>query len=217
MTVRAGKTPTRRAPRASAPRPEALPVEAVIFDLGDTLLDEGKGWFSDEPLLPGVRRALGELDPQYRLAVLSNTRAATRSDISVELDRLGVGRHFRAIVTSTDIGWRKPHPLAFESALAALQSTAATCVMVGNELDADVAGAKAMGMRTVHFRWSPRYRLDPSSEEERATVTIEEFDEVPVAIERARGEPSPPRTAVIREESLFREGLEEKEEEKHAV
>lgn len=214
-------SPSRRAGRPAGPELSARaltpPVVAVVFDLGDTLLDEGKGWFADDPLLPGVRRTLGELEVQYRLAVLSNTRRATRADVSVELDRLGIGRHFRAIMTSTDIGWRKPHPLAFEAVLSALGVTAGDCVMVGNELDADVAGAKAMGMRTVHFRWSPRYRLDPSSESEQATVTIEEFNDVPVAIEQARGEPSPPRTAVIREESLFREGLAEKEEENHVV
>lgn len=192
-------------------------MEGVLFDVGDTLLDEGRGWFADDPLLPGVRRTLGEIDPQYRLAILSNTRRATRSDIAVELGRLGIARHFFAIVTSSDIGWRKPHPLAFEAALAALGVPAGRTVMVGNELEADVAGAKAMGMRTVHFCWSPRYRQEPTSDAERATVTIHEFNDLPVALEEVRGAPAPPRTAVIREESLFREGLEEKEEDNHAL
>ncbi|MDE1821597.1 MAG: HAD family hydrolase [Euryarchaeota archaeon] len=223
-----GVEPMGRAPRAGArarrvarvplhSTSPADPVEGVIFDVGDTLLDEGKGWFSDDPLLPGVRRTLGEIQPQYRMAILSNTREATRSDIAQELSRLGIAQHFQAIVTSTDIGWRKPHPLAFEAVLSALGLPPGRTVMVGNELDNDVAGAKAMGMRTVHLRWSPRYRQEPTAEEERATVTIEEFNDLPVALERVRGERSPRRTAVIVEASLFQEGLPEKEEEKHGL
>lgn len=192
-------------------------MEAVLFDVGDTLLDEGKGWFADDPLLPGVRRTLGEIGLQYRLAILSNTRRATRSDIALELTRLGIVRHFQAILTSSDIGWRKPHPLAFEAALSALRIPATRTVMVGNDLEGDVAGAKAMGMRTVHFRWSPRYRLEPASDAERATVTIEEFNDLAIALEEVRGAPTPPRTAFVEEASMFQEGLEEKEEEKHAL
>ncbi len=192
-------------------------MEAVLFDVGDTLLDEGKGWLADDPLLPGVRRTLAEIGLQYRLAILSNTRRATRADLALELTRLGIVRHFLAILTSSDIGWRKPHPLAFEAALSVLRTPATRTVMVGNDLEGDVAGAKAMGMRTVHFRWSPRYRLEPVSDAERATVTIEEFDDLTIALEEARGAPTPPRTAFVEEASMFQEGLEEKEEEKHAL
>lgn len=167
------------------------------------------GEAKQDPVLPGVRRTLGEIEPQFRLGVLSNTRTATRVEISALLSELGLARHFQAIITSSDIGWRKPHPLAFEAAVAALRAPADRVVMVGNDLEADVAGAKAMGLRTVHLAWSPRYRQTPAGPAEQATVTISDFDDLPVALERAQGLPVPRRTAVIRPTQLYREGLPE--------
>jgi HAD superfamily hydrolase (TIGR01509 family) len=204
---------TSRPPRTSkGATPDLVPVQAVLFDVGDTLLDEGRGFDGGDPLLPGVRRTLAEISPQFPMAILSNTRSSTRTEVAALLSTLGIARFFKAIVTSSDIGWRKPHPLAFEAALAALGAPPTATVMVGNDLVADIAGAKAMGMRTIHFRWSPRYRNDPESETERPTLIIQEFDELPVALERANGLPPPTRIAEVSEDSLFRDGLPEDEE-----
>lgn len=189
----------------------------VLFDVGDTLLDESQGWYGGDPILPGVRETLPGLAKRYKLGILSNTLQTRREEMAIHLERFGVAEHFRAITTSSDLGWRKPHPLAFEAALSALGTPAQSTVMVGNDLEADIAGAKAMGLRTIHFRWSPRYRNEPSSEAEQASLTIVEFPELPAALRKVESVPVPERHAFVEEDSLFTDDEIKEEKENHAV
>src|SRR5439155_23970210 len=53
------------------------------------------------------------------------------------------------VVTSHSVGWAKPHPAMFERALALAGAPASEAFMVGDDLDVDVAGAGALGIRTV--------------------------------------------------------------------
>jgi HAD superfamily hydrolase (TIGR01450 family) len=46
----------------------------------------------------------------------------------------------------------KPNPLLFEMALEQLDCTAERCLMIGDRPDTDIAGAAAMGMRTMLVR-----------------------------------------------------------------
>jgi len=59
--------------------------------------------------------------------------------------RLGVD----AIVDSRSHGRVKPHPTIFQAALDALGVDAADAVMVGDSLEEDVEGARALGMRAI--------------------------------------------------------------------
>jgi HAD superfamily hydrolase (TIGR01549 family) len=54
-----------------------------------------------------------------------------------------------AIVDSRTHGRVKPHPTIFEAALELLGVRAADAVMVGDSLEEDVGGARALGMRAI--------------------------------------------------------------------
>jgi HAD superfamily hydrolase (TIGR01549 family) len=54
-----------------------------------------------------------------------------------------------AIVDSRTHGRVKPHPTIFQAALGALDVDAAEAVMVGDSLEEDVEGARALGMRAI--------------------------------------------------------------------
>ena len=54
-----------------------------------------------------------------------------------------------AIVDSRTHGRVKPHPTIFQAALEALGVDAAAAVMVGDSLEEDVEGARALGMRAI--------------------------------------------------------------------
>ncbi|EQD57876.1 hydrolase, haloacid dehalogenase-like family protein, partial [mine drainage metagenome] len=102
------------------------PVEGVLLDMGDTLLEEGSWTWATlleegpSPLIPGVGETLPLLSGDYRLGLVTNTQEAGRAEVSRALDLFGIGRYFSVIVTSSDLGWRKPHPFIFEAALAGL-------------------------------------------------------------------------------------------------
>jgi HAD superfamily hydrolase (TIGR01549 family) len=54
-----------------------------------------------------------------------------------------------AIVDSRSHGRVKPHPTIFEAALQRLAASPAEAVMVGDSLEEDIEGARALGMRAI--------------------------------------------------------------------
>ncbi len=70
-----------------------------------------------------------------------------------------------AIVDSRTHGRVKPHPAIFQAALEALGVGAAEAVMVGDSLEEDVEGARALGMRAILIDREERH----SDVEERLT------------------------------------------------
>ena len=67
------------------------------------------------------------------------------------------------IVTSADLMRPKPRPEPFLRALDALAVAAADAVFVGDSLEADVRGAKALGMTTV-WKLNGRHEVPPEPE-----------------------------------------------------
>jgi putative hydrolase of the HAD superfamily len=76
------------------------------------------------------------------------------------LEGTGLRAHLAAIAISHDVGLRKPRPELFEAALAALGVAPSDALHVGDNLDADVSGAAALGIRTV---WITRRVRDPEA------------------------------------------------------
>jgi len=79
------------------------------------------------------------------LAVVSNW------DVSLHdvLDGLGWTQRFAAVITSAELGAAKPDPRPFHAALDVLGVAPADAVHVGDDLEADVAGARAAGVHGV--------------------------------------------------------------------
>jgi HAD superfamily hydrolase (TIGR01549 family) len=89
------------------------------------------------PVLEELRR--GDL----RLGLVSNGIRDLREFVAHH--RLDVD----AIVGSRAHGYVKPHPTIFQAALEQLGVDAADTVMVGDSLEEDVEGARALGMRAI--------------------------------------------------------------------
>ena len=86
----------------------------------------------------------------YRLAIISN--AKDQKDIQQLLEKANIIQFFEAITISCDIGYRKPHPYIFRAALNKMDIEPLNCVMVGDLLEADIAGAKNIGMKSVWIK-----------------------------------------------------------------
>ena len=68
----------------------------------------------------------------------------------------GLAELLEFIVTSAEVGYRKPHPRAFKAALAHWPDIRPDEIaMVGDRLDADIAGAKRAGLFAVWMRHQP--------------------------------------------------------------
>ena len=99
-------------------------------------------------LFPGVTEMLQQVrDLGLKLGLLSNAR----NDWAVReiVEHLGLSRFFDAILTSAAVGIRKPRPEPFNQMLELLAVRASDTVMIGNSMEADVAGAKPLGIKTI--------------------------------------------------------------------
>ena len=63
----------------------------------------------------------------------------------------GIEELFDVIVISGAVNRRKPHEEIFKSALKLMNLNAAEAVFVGDTIDADIEGAKAVGMKAVYI------------------------------------------------------------------
>ena len=108
---------------------------------------------------PDVPPTLEELDRRgYVQAVLSDTEAGP-GEIRTRLDSWSIGRFFPHILTSADLGYRKPSPDAYASALGAMGLVSGECAFVGHDED-ELDGAAAAGIMTIAFNYEPGVTAD---------------------------------------------------------
>jgi HAD superfamily hydrolase (TIGR01509 family) len=101
-------------------------------------------------LFPGAAELLDSVrSAGLGCVIVSNTYWRTGEAMRRDFEALGVAAPIDAIVSSADVGYRKPHPAMFEAALAAAGAPAAACAMVGNSEAKDVLPAKRLGMRVI--------------------------------------------------------------------
>lgn len=122
---------------------------------------------------PEVTGVLAALDGVPR-AIVSNADDAFLKGI---LDRNGLT--FDAVITSEFARCYKPHPRIFELALDALQVQPARVVHVGDSLEADVAGAARLGMRTV---WVNRIGAHRGPGDPRPDAEIHDLTGLPAVV-----------------------------------
>jgi putative hydrolase of the HAD superfamily len=118
----------------------ALPAGAIA-----TLLDTHMRELSKAVVFPSHHGPLlRALRRDYRLAVVSNFDY-TPTALGI-LEREGIADLFETVLVSDEIGWRKPKPVIFETALDRLGIAAGDALFVGDRVDIDVAGAQGVGM-----------------------------------------------------------------------
>ena len=100
-------------------------------------------------LYPGALEALARLrEKGLRLWLLSN---AQRVFTAYELRHLGLGAQLDGIFISSDYGCRKPDARFYQALLDEKSLDVSRCLMIGNDRETDIAGAKAVGMATLYM------------------------------------------------------------------
>jgi putative hydrolase of the HAD superfamily len=113
-------------------------------------------WNAGVSYPPGVPELVAGLARQFRLAVVTNTHQADL--VPAHLAAMRIDHHLAAVVTSVEVGWRKPHPAIYAAALRRLDADPAQVAFVGDTYDADYAGPRAAGMTA--FLIDPGHRHD---------------------------------------------------------
>ena len=164
-----------------------MPLKALAFDWGHTVMDENRD--NEIPLdvrplhlMPGVSEVLPHLS--FPLALWANTRVARQSDVRAWLERAGLDRLFRWVITSVDAGARKPAPQFFEYALAQCGLARQDVLFIGNQLNTDVAGGQAFGVVTVWLSGSEYRSVDEMPCDATPAYTIRTLYELPALLQR---------------------------------
>jgi putative hydrolase of the HAD superfamily len=121
-------------------------VSAVGEALGAAIVARPPRLFSD---LEATLKALAARG--LAIGLISNTGRSWGRYLTEVQEAAGIGRYFRARVYSDELQLRKPDPRMFEAALRGLALRADEVVHIGDDVVADVAGAKAVGMRAIWF------------------------------------------------------------------
>ncbi|MBR9974961.1 MAG: HAD family hydrolase [Bacteroidetes bacterium] len=146
----------------------------MITQIEDSILEGMPG------LLPGCAEALAELAARVPLVLISDTAFSPGRVLRRVLEQHDIAGFFRDMVFSDETGVSKPHPMMFERALAAAGASAGQAVHIGDIERTDIAGARAMGMRSILFRGdeSGRYHHENTEDRTAADAVAQDWHEV---------------------------------------
>ncbi len=114
----------------------AFGLKKVLWDCGG------------ERLYPDCAAVLAELAAKYHLGIIANQPTGSEQ----RLEAFGIRQYFDVVAASAEVGFAKPDPRIFETALSKADCAPSECVMVGDRLDNDIAPAAALGMHTVWIK-----------------------------------------------------------------
>jgi putative hydrolase of the HAD superfamily len=94
----------------------------------------------------------------YHLGIFSN--AGDDQDVRDLVKKFDIHPYFDFVLTSAACYYRKPHARAFEIALAQWSIPPEDAVMIGDSLEADILGAKNLGMQTIWIKRRAQFTAD---------------------------------------------------------
>lgn len=99
-------------------------------------------------LFEGTIELLDFLKPNFNLHIITNgfEEVQYKKLINAHIDS-----YFKTVTNSERVGVKKPNPKIFHHALQLANTTPENSMMIGDNFEADILGAKAVGMHTLFF------------------------------------------------------------------
>lgn len=99
-------------------------------------------------LISYAKETLEYLAPNYELFIITNGFEEVQHQ---KMESSGIGKYFKEIITSEKVGFRKPEKEIFNFALKQAGCESSSCLMIGDNLDADILGASNSLIDTVFY------------------------------------------------------------------
>jgi len=134
---------------------ETLKILGYNYGASSSLITEATAEFCDEfmtfvYLEPATESILRTLHGKYKLGIISNF--VIPECIDKLLKTHGLAELLDTVVVSAAVNKRKPSPEIFLNALKKLGVSADETVFVGDTLDADIDGAKSVGIKAIYIQ-----------------------------------------------------------------
>ena len=126
----------------------------AVYDIHDVALadDLGKDYEYFSPriirLIPGTMDLLDYLKPKYHLHLITNGFQEIQH---TKLGGSGLEPYFDTLTVSEEVGVKKPNPEIFHFALRKANATAEESIMIGDEMEVDIDGARAADIDQIFF------------------------------------------------------------------
>jgi putative hydrolase of the HAD superfamily len=99
-------------------------------------------------LFPGAYETLDYLQKKYILHLITNGFEEVQEK---KINTTGLRKYFKTITTSEEAGVKKPNPAIFHYALSKAKAVPDESLMIGDNLEVDILGAKNVGMDQMFF------------------------------------------------------------------
>lgn len=136
------------------------------FGVDDELLGKklGKDYVEISPrkvnLFPHAVEVLEFLFSKYKLHLITNGFSEVQE---TKLSVSPLGRFFKEVITSEEAGVKKPNPEIFEFALQRAGADRAESLMIGDDFEVDILGAKNVNIDQVFFDPEKKYTQNGST------------------------------------------------------
>ncbi len=120
-------------------------------------------------LFPGCLDMLDSLKEHFQMHIITNGFEETQH---IKLEKSGLSPYFEKVITSDRIGVNKPEAKIFIESLRLAGATRKQSLMIGDNLVADILGAKNAGLDQVYFN------PDKKQHQEKLSFEISHLEEL---------------------------------------
>jgi putative hydrolase of the HAD superfamily len=104
-------------------------------------------------LMEGTLDVLAYLQPKYHIHIITNGFEEVQLK---KIKNSGLEMYFKYVITSERAGTQKPQPGIFKYAMQISNASLLNSIFIGDSLEADIKGAKAVGMDHIYFNAEKR-------------------------------------------------------------
>ncbi len=114
-------------------------------------------------VFPGVIEVLDYLKPKYNMHILTNGFNEVQFR---KVEKCGLSPYFDSVITSDDVGHKKPTREFFDYALEKTGAKPESTLMIGDDEEVDIKGAQKAGIDQVFVNYNYRqlHELNPTFE-----------------------------------------------------
>ena len=147
----------------------------INYDITDNLIDKMAEDYiyhlSDyNYLIPNAVLVLEKFSLKYDMHIITN---GFKNVQLKKLKKSGLNKYFKTLTISEDIGVQKPNEKIFFHALSIAGAEIKNSIMIGDNYNADVLGAKNIGMKSIYFNFHKKNNINSKD-----TIVIDDLIEL---------------------------------------